>query len=402
VSTKMKMRMEFEKVSTCQSTQRDGTCDEAAASNKHSTELAGREVALAQYDLSATQVLGLTCLKGKPTAFLEGEVSCWNENAYRKTLAKDEGYWRDNHHFKCHKITSSNVDNVRAGSFDDGWFTYVPTAVGKGDRKAFEARCTSVVPGGQAGGLCCEYMQNKCDYIKGWTRDDAGNMPETCKKEFGDPVSCPDGISGKGVSIMTNHEGQFCMSWQSKSAAKGYEVCHQQGYSTAICSKVEIKYMDHGTANAGTLVFKRAVCRGGARAIDDPTECKVYKTGICLDIPCGAALPFFNTSHGPSTELLDEVPTDHAWVKHAKEAMRAGNFPGVSSTLSACDTCCVFGSVAGGGQHFWYSTGYLWEKQVFGIAATWILNAYPDNNIPDMYKCSASDLVKSGKTIMMF
>ena len=96
---------------------------------------------------------------------------------------------------------------------------------------------------------------------------------------------------------------------------------------------------------------------------------------MCLDIPCGAALPFFNTSHGPSTELLDEVPTDHAWVKHAKEAMRAGNFPGgvCHPRPSGCETCCVFGSVAGGGTHYWYSTGYLWEKQVFGIAATWIL-----------------------------
>ena len=213
---------------------------------------------------------------------------CRNENAYRKTLAKDEGYYRNDYHAHCHKITSSNVDNVTAGSFDDGWFTYVPTAVEKGDSKAFEARCTSVVPGGQAGGLCCEYMQNKCEDIKGWWRDDAGNMPETCKKEFGDPVSCPDGISGKGVSIMTNHEGQFCMSWQSKSAAKGYEICHQQGYSTTICSKVEIKYMNDGTAtgaNAGTLVFKRVVCRGGASgAIDDPTECKVISSMCCL---CG-------------------------------------------------------------------------------------------------------------------
>jgi len=138
------------------------------------------------------------------------------------------------------------------------------------------ARCTSSVllPGLKGTYERCAPSQLKCFHRgqslvnkkgKSW-----GAGFDRCLAHFGNPMSCPDGISHKGAM---NADGT-CVAWSS-NLKKRREDCTKYGNST-VCTMLSVAHPNRCEPDSGVLIFKRVVCKN--------TKCEVFKVGICLRV----------------------------------------------------------------------------------------------------------------------
>jgi len=178
-------------------------------------------------------------------------------------------------------LALSNLGEGASGSF----ISSVKRALRKASVKAMTtasdpggpARCKQVNEGTAPGLLNCKPMQHKCVVAK-WTKSEA-----KCKKAWGGKVSCPDGISSKGVFLSF-----YCVKWSSDSAALGQmEVQGSQASAGGlIATKALAKHVHWMSQYSGVLLMKRAVCKNN--------KCAVYKSGLCIDVGKKVWSHFYN------------------------------------------------------------------------------------------------------------
>jgi len=90
----------------------------------------------------------------------------------------------------------------------------------------------------------------------------------------GSATKCPDGpISWRGFYYYgTTAYWSLCFSWQYIATKPGYTVHGRDGIS----SKAVVGHDSRMSSGAGYLVSKRMKCTGN--------DCKVYKSGLCIDL----------------------------------------------------------------------------------------------------------------------
>jgi len=132
------------------------------------------------------------------------------------------------------------------------------------------ARCSKVQKDGIPGALSCIPRQEQCYDASGHVLNDEAR----CKKTFGSPVECPDGIGPNGVFL-----SKYCASWDSVPSVIGLMECvgDTKNGGTRICTKMQVEHPSATPESYGVLKMKRIACKstGG---------CKVFKAGLCVDV----------------------------------------------------------------------------------------------------------------------
>lgn len=129
------------------------------------------------------------------------------------------------------------------------------------------ARCKQVNKGTTPGLLDCKFRQDACG-LELWVDD-----KRKCGHAWGGRVSCPDGISSKGVFL-----SRHCMKWYSQMLAVGTMVSEgsQASAGGMVATKAVVKHIHNMSQNSAVLLMKRAVCKKG--------KCAVYKSALCIDV----------------------------------------------------------------------------------------------------------------------
>merc|ERR1712159_84577 len=194
-----------------------------------------------------------------------------------------------------------------------------------GDTTPNQARCDVVLEGYEEGALPCKGKagQNGCKTDAGWK-----NTEVACRKYFGNPVACPDGIGPNGVFIyqpadtkvelMDDNHGTtgYCHAWDSPEARRGFMDCTKipdaddAERDREICTKFQVQRAHQVTIGYAAFMMKRYNCKGN--------KCTVTKFGRCFN---NGKSNFFPNSL--SNQQLDNKYKD--FTRAILKQMRDGN-----------------------------------------------------------------------------
>jgi len=175
----------------------------------------------------------------------------------------------------------------------------------KGSDPGAPARCKQT-HGEAPGHLDCKPTQDKCEVAK-FTQNKAA-----CVKAWGGKISCPDGISSKGVFLT-----EYCAKWSSSGVAVG-TMLSRILKGAQVATKALVKHVRNMSKNSGMLLLKRAVCKNN--------KCAVYKSGLCVDVgkavwshiyndrikdPKGEAMKFAKEAEKLLVRYKDKLPVKH-------------------------------------------------------------------------------------------
>jgi len=91
-------------------------------------------------------------------------------------------------------------------------------------------------------------------------------------------VSCPDGITSKGVFLAGVGPYSICHKWNTHAVIMGEMKCD---FPNGVCTKAAVRRCENMSPYAIVLLMKRIKCW---RDEKNNQKCSVFKAGVCIDV----------------------------------------------------------------------------------------------------------------------